>query len=100
MSETVSTSDIRQRIGDILNRVALRHDEFVVARKGKRLAAIVPMARLEQMRRYARLHALAYLEGQGGAGLSPAQTAALADAARRYARRDGNRRRGQTRGKK
>lgn len=32
MSEKVSTLDVRQRIGDMLNRVALRHDEFIIER--------------------------------------------------------------------
>jgi len=32
MSETTSTMDVRQRVGDLLNRVALRHDEFVIER--------------------------------------------------------------------
>lgn len=91
MSETVSTNDIRQRIGDILNRVALRHDEFIVQRKGKALAAIVPVARLEQMRRFARRHALDFLGRQRGGSLSDAEAAALAaeavGAARRRARK-------------
>jgi antitoxin (DNA-binding transcriptional repressor) of toxin-antitoxin stability system len=47
--EKISTIDVRQRIGDLLNRVALRHDEFVIERKGKPLAAPVPVERLEQM---------------------------------------------------
>ncbi|MCA1826647.1 MAG: type II toxin-antitoxin system Phd/YefM family antitoxin [Myxococcales bacterium] len=33
----------------MLNRVAPRHDEFVIERKGKPLAALVPVERLEQM---------------------------------------------------
>jgi hypothetical protein len=48
MSEKVSTIDVRQRIGDMLNRVALRRDEFIIERKGKALAALVPIERLEQ----------------------------------------------------
>ncbi len=56
--------DVRARIGDMLNRVALRHDEFIIERKGKPLAALVPVERLEQMRRFARLHALEFLERQ------------------------------------
>lgn len=31
--EKISTIDVRQRIGDLLNRVSLRHDEFVIERK-------------------------------------------------------------------
>ena len=87
MTKTVSTTDIRQRIGDILNRVALRHDEFVVQRKGKKLAAIVPIFRLEQMRRFARSHALAFLDERRDVALSDAEVAKLAAEARRYARK-------------
>ena len=64
MSEKVSTMDVRARIGDMLNRVALRHDEFIIERKGKPLAALVPVERLEQMRRFARQHALGFMERQ------------------------------------
>jgi hypothetical protein len=45
--ERVSTIDVRQRIGDIFNRVALRHDEFIIERNGKPLSALVPVERLE-----------------------------------------------------
>ena len=68
MSERVSTIDVRQRIGDMLNRVALRRDEFVIERKGKALAALVPIERLEQMRRFARRQALDFMAEQTGEG--------------------------------
>ena len=68
MSEKVSTVDVRQRIGDLLNRVALRRDEFVIERKGKALAALVPVERLDQMRRFARRQALDFMNEQKGAG--------------------------------
>lgn len=55
---------VRSRIGDMLNRVALRHDEFIIERKGEPLAALVPVERLEQMRQYARQHAREFLEQQ------------------------------------
>ena len=61
MTDKVSTIDVRQRIGDMLNRIALRHDEFIIERKGKALAALVPVERLEQMRRFARRHALDFI---------------------------------------
>ena len=47
MIETISTIEMRQRLGDLLNRVALRHDQFVIERKGKPLAAMVPIERLD-----------------------------------------------------
>lgn len=78
MKERVSTIAVRQRIGDMLNRVALRHDEFIIERKGKPLAALVPVERLEQMRRFARRHALQFLEQQKGAPVSDEQAMNLA----------------------
>ena len=87
MSEKVSTIDVRQRIGDMLNRIALRHDEFIIERKGKPLAALVPVERLEQMRRFARRHALDFLEQQKGSPLTETQAIAVAREAQRWARK-------------
>ena len=87
MRETVSTIDVRQRIGDMLNRVALRHDEFVIERKGKALAVLVPVERLEQMRRFARHHGLDFLEQQTGGSLTDESAMALALEAQRWARK-------------
>jgi prevent-host-death family protein len=86
MPEIISTADVRQRIGDLLNRVALRHDEFIIERKGKPLAALVPVERLEQMRQFARRHALDFLEQQGDADVSEDQATKLAVEAKRVAR--------------
>jgi len=87
MTEKVSTIDVRQRIGDLLNRVALRQDEFIIERKGKALAALVPVERLEQMRQFARAQALEFLEQQKKGGLTDKQAAGLALEAQRWARR-------------
>ena len=86
MAEKISTLDVRQRIGDLLNRVALRHDEFIIERKGKSLAALVPVGRLEQMRRFARRHAVEALERQAGGTLSDEQAMDSALEAQRWAR--------------
>jgi antitoxin (DNA-binding transcriptional repressor) of toxin-antitoxin stability system len=93
MAEKVSTLDVRQRIGDLLNRVALRHDEFIIERKGKALAALVPVERLAQLRRFARREALAALEGRRGGGLTEREAMDLAREARKWARRRGAKRR-------
>src|SRR5262249_40202295 len=87
MTEKVSTIDVRQRIGDMLNRVSLRHDEFIIERKGKALAALVPVERLEQMRRFARTQAINFLEQQKRSHLTDAQAAALALEAQHEPRR-------------
>jgi prevent-host-death family protein len=84
--------EVRARIGDMLNRVALRHDEFIIERKGKPLAALVPVERLEQMRRFARRHALDFMERQQPSALTDAQTSELAADAKRWARASKSRR--------
>jgi prevent-host-death family protein len=87
MVDKVSTMEVRQRIGDMLNRVALRHDEFIIERKGKPLAALVPVERLGQMRRFARRHALDVLERQKGGALTDEEAMARGQEAQRWARR-------------
>ena len=87
MTDKVSTIDVRQRLGDMLNRVALRNDEFIIERKGKALAALVPVERLEQMRRFARRHALDFLAQQQGGALTDKQASELALEAQRWARK-------------
>jgi antitoxin (DNA-binding transcriptional repressor) of toxin-antitoxin stability system len=87
MTEKVSTIDVRQRIGDMLNRIALRHDDFIIERKGKPLAALVPVERLEQMRRFARRHALEFMEQQKPSALNDRQATELAAEATRWTRR-------------
>lgn len=86
MADRVSTMDVRARIGDMLNRVALRHDEYIIERKGKPLAALVPIERLEQMRRFARRHALEFMEEQQASTLTGVQASELAADAKRWAR--------------
>jgi prevent-host-death family protein len=92
VTDKVSTMDVRARIGDMLNRVALRHDEFIIERKGKPLAALVPVERLEQMRRFARRHALDFMEQQQPSDLTDAQASGLAAEAKRWARASKSRR--------
>ena len=55
MKEKISTLDMRQKLGELLNRVALRHDEFVIERKGRALAAMVPVEKLDRLEKLARL---------------------------------------------
>jgi prevent-host-death family protein len=62
MRITLSTLLLRQQLGEVLDRVSLRHDQFVIERKGKPLAAVVPVSKLEQMERFAREQALALLQ--------------------------------------
>ena len=87
MTTTVSTIDVRQRIGDMLNRIAIRNDEFIIERKGKAVAALVPAGRLAQMRRFARRQALDFLDDQKDGPLGDEGAMDLALEAQRWARK-------------
>jgi prevent-host-death family protein len=97
MADKVSTMEVRQRIGDILNRVALRHDEFIIERKGRPLAALVPVERLDLMRRFAQRHALDVMEQQKGGALTDSEAMELGLEAQRWSRQQ--RRKSRTRAK-
>ncbi|NLC80720.1 MAG: type II toxin-antitoxin system Phd/YefM family antitoxin [Lentisphaerae bacterium] len=83
---TVSTMEVRSGIGDILNRVALRGDEYLVTRKGKPLAVMMPVEKAESTRRAARLRLNGWLS-EPGSLKTDAEAMALANEARRAARR-------------
>jgi prevent-host-death family protein len=93
MTEKVSMATLRQRIGDMVDRVALKQDEFVIERKGKPLAALVSIQRLEQMRRYARQQALEFLGRSRSRTLSDRQAMEVAIEAQTWARQHAPRRR-------
>ena len=56
-SRHISTMDLRASLGDVLDRVRLRFDTFVVERKGEEIAAIVPVDRMRRLEEFARRRA-------------------------------------------
>jgi prevent-host-death family protein len=87
---TVTTMDVRKHVGDILNRVALRGDEYLVERKGKPLAVMMPVEKAESIRRVARLRLGDWLTRPNSAKTDE-EAMTLANEARRSARRGTNR---------
>ena len=61
MTITVSAMKARQQFGEILNRVDLVHDQFIIERNGRPLAAIVPISALEEIHIKSRARALSFL---------------------------------------
>jgi prevent-host-death family protein len=90
MTQTVSTLEIRERLGDILNRVALRHDQFIIERKGKPLAAMIPVDKLRQIERLARTELLDAIS-TGRPRMSQRQAEVLASEAKHRSRKRGAR---------
>lgn len=62
MKCTVSTMDVRHNLGEILNRISLRNDQYIVERKGKPLAVMVPVEKAKAMEEAARIGILDILK--------------------------------------
>ena len=86
MSEHISTLDVRKRLGDLLNRVHLRHDRFVIERKGTALAALVPIETLQAMERLSQEFLIDVLARRRGGDATDAEADALADEAKHGSR--------------
>ncbi|MGH9399315.1 MAG: type II toxin-antitoxin system prevent-host-death family antitoxin [Thermoanaerobaculia bacterium] len=86
MAEKISAMEVRERLGDYLNRVALRHDQFIIERKGKALAALVPVEKLVELERAARERLLETL-GSPRRSLGQTEANRLADEAKHRTRR-------------
>jgi prevent-host-death family protein len=86
LKTNISTIDVRKQLGEILDRVALRYDEFIIERKGKPLAAVVPVQKLEQLERAARGH-LHSLMARQKSSISQSDADRIADEAKHRSRR-------------
>lgn len=82
---TVTTMDVRKHVGDILNRVALRGDEYLVERKGKPLAVMMSVEKAESIRRAAHLR-LGSVLSRPNAMKTDTEAMTLANEARRAIR--------------
>ena len=51
MTDTLNSTDARERLADVLNRVAYAKDRVRITRRGKEVAAVVPIEDLELIER-------------------------------------------------
>ena len=49
MAKRISAMDLRKHLGQVINEVSLRDDEYVIERDGKPLVAIIPLWKLRQL---------------------------------------------------
>jgi prevent-host-death family protein len=49
MLKKISALKVRQNLGQVMNEVALRGDDYIVERSGKPLVAIIPLGKYWQM---------------------------------------------------
>jgi prevent-host-death family protein len=90
MLREATAMNVRQNLGELLNGVQYRHDNVVITKAGKPVAALVDMATFERMRRknngeFERLWAQF---SKGFDDLSDDEAQALADHALKEAREE------------
>lgn len=49
MQKTISAMKARQNLGQVMNEVALRGDDYIVERAGKPLVAIIPIEKYQKL---------------------------------------------------
>jgi prevent-host-death family protein len=49
MSKKISALKVRQNLGQVMNEVAIRGDEYIIERAGKPLVAIIPIEKYRAM---------------------------------------------------
>ena len=66
MSKKISALKVRQNLGQVMNEVALRGDEYIIERAGKPLVAIIPIEKYRAM----QVEVDAFYESLGEMGAS------------------------------
>lgn len=64
MTINVGTEMMRKKMGEILDCVYLRGDEFIIKRKNKSLAALIPVAKLAALTEAAKSFLIEFMEKQ------------------------------------
>ena len=87
VAQRVSTVEVGKRLDELLDRVAFRKERFVIERRGRALAALVPASELERLDLLARRYVLDVLERQPGDRFMQAQADRFADDAKHRTRK-------------
>ena len=86
METVISTMTVRQHLGDILNRVSLRHDRYIIERKGEPLAVLMPVEKAEIYEKAARENIFSFLKNRKDI-MSDSDAMKLADDSKHEARK-------------
>jgi prevent-host-death family protein len=54
MLKTISAIKVRQNLGQVMNEVALKDDEYIIERAGKPLVAIIPIEQYQSLKKERR----------------------------------------------
>ena len=86
MAKNVGTEMMRKKMGEILDCVYLRGDEYIIKRKNKELAALIPVSKLIALTDAANSYLLEFMERQE-AELSAKEMQVLLEEAKVHARK-------------
>lgn len=62
MLKKIGTDDMRKKMGEILDCVNLRGDEFIIERKNKPIAGLIPIQKMLSLRALAKSYLLDFLD--------------------------------------
>lgn len=86
MQKKIGTDDLRKKMGEILDCVNLRDDEFIIHRKQKPIAALVPLTKLAAMTKMAKGYVLEHISGKS-IDISQEEADVLANEAKHLSRK-------------
>jgi prevent-host-death family protein len=83
----IGTDEVRKRMGEILDCVNLRGDEFMIERKNKPLAVLIPVRKHELMMKFARERLIKEMLNNSS-DLTDEEADAIADEIKHLARKE------------
>ncbi len=87
MLRKIGTDDMRKKMGEILDCVNLRGDEFIIQRKQKPIAGLIPIRKLNAIQEISKNFIIDFLE-TNETTLTQDEVDALADMAKHKSRKN------------
>jgi len=88
MQKRIGTDDMRKKMGEILDCVNLRGDEFIIERKHQPIAALVPLSKLQMLTQMAANYVGEVLSSSITTDASQEEVDALANMAKHQSRKN------------
>lgn len=90
MQKKIGTDDMRKKMGEILDCVNLRGDEFIIERKHQAIAALIPLLKLKALTKVAENYAMELISGKSVDDISQEDVDILINKAKHESRKSHN----------
>jgi antitoxin (DNA-binding transcriptional repressor) of toxin-antitoxin stability system len=87
MQKKIGTDDMRKKMGEILDCVNLRGDEFIIERKQQPIAALVPLSKLRALTQMAKNYVVELISDHPAVDISQEAVDTLANEAKHKSRK-------------